>query len=500
MGPKTIYDSSKSIYLGSISLSDIFSIIERYFEKTEIQIPQILVDKFVIRKLLKSRKTVDKVNKPVYGVNTGFGKLCNIVIPQQQIEDLQFNLIYSHAAGYGKPYSPLITFLTILIRLNQLCQGYSGVSVEMIEKLIDYIKVELPTIPYYTSVGASGDLIPLSHIFIKFMNYYKPKSKESIAFINGTSFSLSNFIVAIFLLKKLIELSNLTLVLSCLANDVNFSHYSTKLKKTKKNIYFQKVIQDINSQIQRIVFSNEDIKTHGVMGIQAPYCYRCYPQVVESLYLMLDVSTDLANNELSSNTDNPLVIGNDFISSGNFHGNNLSVFSDHLKLHVFQLANLSFHRMNYLLSPNFLILNEGLNSGFMISQYLCSHLLSELKNSCYPLSMENFPVSLNQEDFVSYSENNTRKLIISSYFCSMILTTELMMALQKIKLLNKKIDYKSINVDISKLFDNQIWEAINSLPILEDRDFKKFGSIHSFQNIFIRSSKIVRFIEDGCFV
>lgn len=494
MGSKTIQNSRKSIPIESINSKTIFKIIENYFENNHIQKIELIISDELKNRIEKTRKYIENVDKPVYGVNTGFGKLFNKVISNEDLKQLQYNLIYSHSAGYGKPINNFIVYLTILIRIKQLSIGYSGVSIDLIKTLCQLIKSQdLPTIPNFTSVGASGDLIPLSHIFLKIIKKYNPKPKESIAFINGTSFSLANLYLSLYLIKKLIKLSNLVLSISAKANKINFSHFSIKLKKTKPNNYFAKVLEDINKLIQ----DNQEYEM-----LQAPYCYRCYPQILESFYGIKDLALYFADSELNSNTDNPLIIDGDFISSGNFHGNTISTMADHLKIHIFQLANLSFQRMNHLLSNNFLILNEGLNSGYMITHYLASHLLTELKNNTYPMSIENFPVSLNQEDLVSYSENNSRKLFKSIYLCSIILSLELLLSLQKIKLdqiktnqtKQEELNKETIRL-LKSLYKRDLFRYIAKLPIRSDADFEKYGSISGLQEIFIKNNKIVNFIE-----
>ncbi|MFN3995995.1 MAG: aromatic amino acid lyase, partial [bacterium] len=359
---------------------------------------------------------------------------------------------------------------------------------ELIEQIIKLLKnKDLPKVPKFTSVGASGDLIPLSHIFLKIIENYKPKAKESLSFINGTSYSLANFIIGLFSIKEVLNFSNFVLILSAKANKVNFEHFTLSLKKTKKNKYFSKVLQDLNK-----IISVLDLKVNNPM-LQAPYCYRCYPQIVESLYGVFDLAYLFAKSELNSSTDNPLLINNKFISAGNFHGNTISAFSDHLKTHVFQLANLSFQRMNHLLHPKFLTLNEGLNSGFMISQYLASHLLAELKIISQKLSVENFPVSLNQEDFVSYSENNSKLLLKSIYICSLILSIELLLALQKIKL------YENLNLAKLRKYLKKFLiktDVLDILPIKSDEEFRKFSSIEGLQNKIFLNHKLIRFLEN----
>ncbi|MCX7757993.1 MAG: aromatic amino acid ammonia-lyase [bacterium] len=493
MGKETIQNSRKSIRieLDKVNIETILKLIFTYYNSYQIPSVKILISSSLKQKINEIRSSIENIDKPIYGINTGFGKLFDKIISMEDLEKLQSNLIYSHSAGYGKQVSKFIVFLTILIRLKQLSIGYSGVSLELLEHLCDLLKeMDLPDIPCWTSVGASGDLIPLSHIFLRVLERYNPKIKESIAFINGTSYSLSNFIVGLFLVDQLIKFSNFTLILSSIANNVNFSHFSSKLKRTKNSKYFSKVIDDLNELMEKLIPQGETKS-----ALQASYSYRCYPQILESFYGIYDLCVNFADSEIKSNTDNPLLIDGDFISAGNFHGNTISVLCDHLKVHIFQLSNLSFQRMNYLLSPNFLILDEGLNSGFMISQYLASHILVELKNTCYPISIENFPVSLHQEDLVSYSENNSRNLMKSVYFSFIILSIELLLSIQKIKLNKKMMNFEELESHLLNFFNIGIKELIMDLPILNDDNFKKYGSLSGLQKIFISNNKVISFFE-----
>lgn len=492
MDKKAFQNSGKSIIIdvANLNLETILNIISNYFEKGSFERVKIFVPNNVKEKINSVRQKVERIDKPVYGINTGFGKLFNKIISDNKLQELQCNLIYSHTAGYGKKINDFVVFLTLLIRLRQLLIGYSGISWEMIEKIIDLVEnQELPEIPFYTSVGASGDLIPLSHIFLKIIENYNPKPKESIAFINGTSYSLANFIIGLFFIEKLIDFSNFVIVVSSIAGNIDFSHFSEKLKKTKFSKYFRQVIEDINDYINL----NSFFKDRNTL-LQAPYSYRCYPQIMESMYGLLDLSCYFAQSELNSNTDNPLVVDEEFISAGNFHGNTISTLSDHLKIHIFQVANMSFQRMNHLLNPDFIIADEGLNSGFMISHYLASHLLVELKNNCLPISMENFPVSLNQEDLVSFSENNSKKLLKCAYLSSIILSIEFMLALQRIKLNN----IQDFNWDktFEKFFKTDLREVVERLPIRNDKDFESFGSLSNFQEKFIKNNRLVSFFEE----
>ncbi|MGC8815973.1 MAG: aromatic amino acid lyase [bacterium] len=445
-----------------------------------------------------------KENKIIYGINTGFGKLFNKIIDTNNLKELQNNLIYSHFAGYGQEIDDIFSFTTTLIRLKQLSLGYSGISLDFVKYLKWYIEKQyIPFIPNYGSVGGSGDLIPLASIAASFLNsnkiknlkntknfkIYQFKPKEAIAFINGVAFSLSLFSFSILLIENLINFSNLVFTLSLIANNINYNHFNYKISKTRKNRFFSIIINEINNLLKNIL-----LNFYSEYDLQAPYSYRCYPQILESFLLILEDSKNIINDELNTSSDNPLVLEDGFYSSGNFHGNTISTFSDHLKLHIFQLSNISYERQNLLINPDFLTTKPGLNSGFMISHYLSSHLLAELKVLSTYVSTNNYPVSLNQEDFITHSELATKNLLKSIKIAFKILTLELIMSLQKIKLKNIQIKENNLIKELLKYFDNQIINDLNNLPIIDDSDLHlKYQNLYNLHSNFIDKLIFINF-------
>jgi histidine ammonia-lyase len=500
-------ENKLEIQLQSLNYRVLKQIFNNYFQFYKIPKLKIKISTKEKQNIINSYNKVQKVlneDKKVYGINTGFGKLYDKIIDKRDLNELQNNLIYSHFSGYGPEIDDIFSSTTVLIRLKQLALGYSGVSLELIEYIKEFIeKGYISFIPVYGSVGGSGDLIPLASIAASFIkankiknlkNYkdfklYEFKPKEALAFINGVAFSLSLFSFGIFLLEKLINYSNLVFTISLIANNVNYDHFNLNISKTRKNSFFLHILKDINKLLKD--FLSELYKDY---YLQAPYSYRCYPQILESFLLVLDISKKIIDNELNTVSDNPLVIGDNFYSAGNFHGNTISTFTDHLKLHIFQLSNISYERQNHLLNPDFLTTKPGLSSGFMISHYLTSHLLAELKIYTNYVSVNNYPVSLNQEDFITHSELSTKNLLKSIKLAFKILTLELIMAIQKVKLKNININENNLKNELLKYFEAKVLNELNNFPIKDDSELhKKYTNLYNLHSVFIDNLKFTKF-------
>jgi len=498
---------SLKIKLKSLNYKILKELFYIYLNKAEIPKLKILISKEEKEDIIKSYSILEKIlkeNKKVYGINTGFGKLYNKIIDSNNLKELQNNLIYSHFAGYGSDIDDIFSVITILIRLKQLSLGYSSVSLDLIEYIKNYIESGyVAFIPFYGSVGGSGDLIPLASIAASFINankiknlknkskfkFYEFKPKEAIAFINGVAFSLTLFSFGVFLVEYLISFSNFVFSLSLIANNINYNHFNLEVSKTRKNKFFLIILKKINSLLKNLLLSfYEDY------ALQVPYSYRCYPQILESFYIIIENSKKIVDDELNTASDNPLLIENNFYSAGNFHGNTISTFSDHMKIHIFQVANISYERQNHLLNPDFLTSNPGLSSGFMISHYLTAHLLAELKTYTNYVSINNYPVSLNQEDFITHSEVSTKNLLKSIKIAFKILTIELIMSLQKIKLKNIPINQDNLKKELIKYFENDIINELNYFPITDDTDLhNKYNNLYNLHAKFIDKLRFIKF-------
>jgi histidine ammonia-lyase len=375
--------------------------------------------------------------QPVYGINTGFGPLCDTHISEHDTSQLQVNILKSHSVGVGNPIPKEIAKIMMITKVHALAQGYSGIALQTLERIIWHIDNDvIPVVPEKGSVGASGDLAPLSHLFLPLIGlgevYFqglripaaeilkqhqlKPivlGPKEGLALINGTQFILAFAVKAIERLGHALDVADLigAMSLEGLTGSVRpFDERLHQLRPFKGN---QVVAQRLSALLQ-----GSDIgKSHiGCNRVQDPYSIRCMPQVhgaSRNAWLHLKELTDI---ELNSVTDNPIIFSaEDSISGGNFHGQPLAMALDYVTVAAAELGNISDRRC-YLMNegkfglPKLLTANAGLNSGLMIPQYTTAALVTENKTLCFPASADSVPTSMGQEDHVSMGSISGRKL------------------------------------------------------------------------------------------
>ncbi len=421
----------------NLSLEDLAFISKAKPGKIKLEI-----DSAAWKRMKKSREVVlniVKEGKPVYGINTGFGALASKQIALADLERLQYNLIRSHCAGVGKPFSREITRAIMLSRANCLIQGFSGVTPETIDLLLDFINFGIhPVIPEKGSVGASGDLAPLSHIALALIGEgeveYQGKTmksdfaihqvgkevarlgpKDGLALINGTSVMLAQGTLALIEAKKLVKLAD---IISCLTLDAvrgTASAFDERISILKP----QPGQLDVSHNLLKIIKGSEIVVSHKEDGkVQDPYSLRCIPQVHGACRQTLRHAEEVLNIELNSVTDNPLVFADtgDVISGGNFHGEALALMMDYLALGLSEICNIAERRVEKLMNPNFsdlpafLTENSGLNSGLMIAHVTMAALASENKYLCHPASIDSIPTSTDKEDHVSMGVTSGRKL------------------------------------------------------------------------------------------
>lgn len=393
-------------------------------------------------KMRKSREVVldiVKKGKPVYGINTGFGALASKQIDVNELENLQYNLIRSHCTGVGKPFSREISRAIMIARANCLIQGYSGVTPETISLLLDFINYGItPVIPEKGSVGASGDLAPLSHVALAligegevefegkilksdFAIHQIGKSpaklgpKDGLALINGTSVMLALGALALVEAKKILKLAD---IISCLTLDAvrgTSSAFNEKISLLKPH----PGQLDVSRNLLKIINGSEIVHSHKDDGkVQDPYSLRCIPQVHGACRQTIRHTEEVFNIELNSVTDNPLVFAdtNEVISGGNFHGEALALSMDYLAMGLSEICNIAERRVEKMMNPNFsdlpafLTKNSGLNSGLMIAHVTMAALASENKYLCHPASVDSIPTSTDKEDHVSMGVTSGRKL------------------------------------------------------------------------------------------
>ncbi len=426
------------------------------------KIPAI-VDKAARGKIEKCHDNVITIasrDRAVYGINTGFGPLCTTKVSKETTGELQRKLLLSHSVGIGNPVSKEIAKLMMILKVHSLAQGYSGISMEIIDRILWHIENDvIPVVPEQGSVGASGDLAPLSHLFIPligegkvyFENEIQPSSevlkkhhlepvklhpKAGLALINGTQFIAAH---AVFVVDKLYNcLSVADIAASMMIEGLEgsmmpFHEDLHKIRPFKGN-------QHVAKRIYSFLEGSEIVSSHMHCDkVQDPYSLRCVPQVHGSsrnawLHLKEAVET-----ELNSVTDNPIVFSEDFtISGGNFHGQPLALPLDYVCLAASELGNISDRRTYLSLegktpgTPKLLMKDTGVNSGLMILQYASASLASENKGLCFPASADSIPTSLGQEDHVSMGSISARKALRVIDNLEKILAIELVCAAQAI--------------------------------------------------------------------
>ncbi|WP_312649878.1 histidine ammonia-lyase [Proteiniclasticum sp.] len=410
------------------------------FIRTARGYEEVSLSKETKDRITASRKMLEKAaegSQAVYGVNTGFGKFSEVKIGHDELKDLQRNLIISHACGVGSPMKTEEVRGLMLLRINALSRGYSGIRLETVETLTDMLNKKVhPVIPVKGSLGASGDLAPLAHMVLTLIGEgnaefegvvmpskeamnkacIKPvelEAKEGLALINGTQALTSIGTLAYYDAVRALRTANLSAALTMEALRGITTAFDERLhivRGHKGQIAVAREILD-NLEGSTLVTRQNDLR------VQDAYSIRCIPQVHGAIKDTLDYALDKINIEINAVTDNPIVLNQDEIySGGNFHGEPMALIFDFLAIAVSELANISERRLerlvNYQLNdlPAFLAPSGGLNSGFMITQYSAAALVSENKILSHPASVDSIPSSANQEDHVSMGNTAARKL------------------------------------------------------------------------------------------
>ncbi len=416
-----------------------------------------------IKKINASAANVQQIidnDKTVYGVNTGFGILSNTKISKEDTATLQYKILQSHSVGVGDAIPVEVAKLMMITKVHALAQGYSAVQLSTLQRIIWHIDNDvIPVVPEKGSVGASGDLAPLAHLFLPliglgecFYNGIRYKSqevlnkfslqpvqlgpKEGLALINGTQFILSFAVKAVQRMHNCLEAADIIGAMSLEALTGTKAPFDKRLHNLRPYAGSKLVAQRL-----RLLLNDSDImQSHIDCGrVQDPYSLRCMPQVhgaSRNAWLHLKELTEI---ELNSVTDNPVILGaDDTISGGNFHGQPLALPLDYACFAASELGNISDRRCYLLLEgkwglPMLLMKDVGLNSGFMIPQYTTAALVTENKTLCFPASADSIPTSLGQEDHVSMGSISGRKLNRVLDNLEFILAIELLSACQAIE-------------------------------------------------------------------
>tara|TARA_B100000767_G_scaffold275211_1_gene311039 strand:- start:5162 stop:6709 length:1548 start_codon:yes stop_codon:yes gene_type:complete len=421
-------------------------------------------------RIVKSRKVVEDIlqsGEVVYGINTGFGSLVDTNISSEKLQDLQINLIRSHATGLGEPMSRSAVKTMMVARINSFAKGFSGVHPNVVQQLIDYVNHDVtPYVPRIGSLGASGDLAPLSHMAITLIGEgsvindsgekiptrdmllekglipVELSAKDGLSLINGTSQMLSYSILSLQILNNLLTISDVIYCTSLEAFQGSISPADARVHAARPHP--GQIL--VSSRIRQIMQDSEILSGHkDCSKVQDPYSFRCAPQVHGAVYEALISMRETIQVELNSTTDNPLVFPETtenqatIISQGNFHGEILALCADRMSLALFELGSISERRMDQLLDskksglPPFLATNSGLESGMMIVQYSAGSSLSEMHGHAAPRTSFSTSTSAGQEDHVSMGATACWNLYQSSIRLSEVLACELIIACQALE-------------------------------------------------------------------
>jgi histidine ammonia-lyase len=410
-----------------LTVDDVWSVA---VDRARVELSDVARDR-----MRTARQVVERAahgtREHTYGVNTGFGRFVSQSIPEELTEELQVRLLRSHASGVGDPYPDEIVRAAMLLRVNALAKGYSGARVGTAELLLECLdRGLLPYVPSRGSVGASGDLAPLAHLALPLIGEGQAwvdgdlspgrdalarvglepltlQAKEGLSLVNGTQFMTAYGALGLVRARRLAKGADLAGALSLEALQGSRTSFFPQIHAARP----LRGQQASAANLLRLLDGSAIIEAHRWCDqVQDAYSLRCAPQVHGASRDLLDYVDYTVSTELNSATDNPLVLVDDelLVSNGNFHGQSLAFALDALAMAVSELANISERRVERLVNPSlsgglpaFLTTDGGLNSGFMIPQYVAASLVSESKSLCHPASVDSIPTSAGQEDHVS---------------------------------------------------------------------------------------------------
>ncbi|MFA8449226.1 MAG: histidine ammonia-lyase [Bacteroidales bacterium] len=438
-----------------LTFKDVYKIVEEGLKLEISEESKALITK--CRNYLD--KKMETQEEPIYGVSTGFGSLCNVSISNEELSSLQENIVMSHACGMGEEVPCEIVRLMMLLKIQSLSYGHSGVQLETVQRLVDMYNEDIVPIVYQQgSLGASGDLAPLAHLALPIIGmgevYFKGEkketsevytelnwspvklmSKEGLALLNGTQF-MGGFGVHCLLRSYRISM------LADLIAAVSLDAYDGRIEPFYHGVH---AIRNHSGQIQtaermRLLLEGSEIINRKKQHVQDPYSFRCVPQVHGATKDTINYVSSVFSNEMNAVTDNPTIFPDEdlIISAGNFHGQPIAMAMDYLALGIAELGNISERRTYQLIAgkrglPSFLVAEPGLNSGFMIPQYAAASIVSQSKQLCTPASADSIESSQGQEDHVSMGANAATKLLRVVENTEKILSIELFNASQALE-------------------------------------------------------------------
>lgn len=455
----------------------------------------ITLDTGCIQAINQSQQAVQQVideDRIVYGINTGFGLLANTKISKQELQILQRKIVLSHAAGTGDYLSDKVTRLMMILKINSLSRGFSGIRLSVIDALIKLVNAEVyPCVPAKGSVGASGDLAPLAHLVLPLLGEGKVRingqiedaitglekagiqpiqlaPKEGLALLNGTQTSTALALKGYFLAQDLLAstiMVGATTLEAALGSRAPFDERIHLARGQQGQI-------DIAAAFRKVLTPQSEIGTSHIKceKVQDPYSLRCQPQVLGACLQQIRHAGDILQTEANGVTDNPLVFINqhedgsldsaDIISGGNFHAEPVAMVADNLAISIAEIGALSERRMAMLIDSNlsklppFLVENGGVNSGFMIAQVTAAALASENKTYAHPASVDSLPTSANQEDHVSMATFAARRLQDMADNTFTILAVEWLAACQGLDFRAPKLSSPLIELGKQRLRDS----------------------------------------------
>ena len=445
------YTITKDILL----ITDVQEIIANDFKlKLSSDVKEDIVS---CREFLENK--IENSEELFYGINTGFGALCNTSISKENLKKLQKNLVMSHACGIGEELDNISVKMMMLLKIKSLSLGHSGVRLELIERLIFFFNNNIFPIVYKLgSLGASGDLAPLAHLSLAIIgesdvNYNDKRrksievldefslvplelqAKEGLALLNGTQFMTALGVNSIIKAKNILSWADKISAISIDAFNVSLDPFADEVHQVRKHkgqINTAKTIREI--------LSGSEMSYNLKDNVQDPYSFRCVPQVHGASKDVFDYVYNIFETEINSVTDNPTIFPkqNKIISAGNFHGQPLALALDNLSIAMAEIGSISERRVYKLISgqrelPPFLISNSGLNSGFMIAQYSAASVVSKNKQLCTPCSIDSIDSSNGQEDHVSMGANAATKIYELINNVEYLIAIELLVSAQAIE-------------------------------------------------------------------
>ncbi|WP_299365603.1 histidine ammonia-lyase [Winogradskyella sp.] len=437
---------------------DIVTIYNIFKEKKKLKLSKNSIEKIMVCKAYLDNKLTN-TKKPMYGINTGFGSLYNVKISDNDLTTLQENLVMSHACGTGERVPESVVKVMLLLKIQSLSYGHSGVQLKTIERLIDFFNNDIfPFVFTQGSLGASGDLAPLAHLALPLLGkgnvvhqgeHYeaselldkfnwepiKLQAKEGLALLNGTQFMSAYGVYLLLMSHKTSYMADIIAAISLDAFDGRLDPFHDLVHEVRPHPGQRKVARRFNE-----LLAGSELISREKEHVQDPYSFRCIPQVHGATKDTLDFVEKVILTEINAVTDNPNIFSEEdlIISGGNFHGQPLALALDYLKIAMAEIGNISERRIFQLVSglrdlPAFLVENPGLNSGFMIPQYTAASIVSANKQLATPASVDSIVSSNGQEDHVSMGANAATQAYTLIRNVERVIAIELMNASQAIE-------------------------------------------------------------------